>query len=142
MVFLRKKDFRNIGIELKLSRSTAYPTELFDPLRKGFDQIFQSGIPYRLTGVVLAGLEPEDKVQQTLFDDPAKIEKMEKIYHSVDELSAKYGKHTVQHASSLPTKIQMQHEGARGDMAARKAVLFQGENKRQRLGLPMLHVKV
>lgn len=142
VVFLRKKDFRNIGVELKLSRPTAYPAELFDPLRKGFDQIFQSGIPYRLTGVVLAGLEPENRVQQTLFDDPAKIEKMEKIYHTVDELSAKYGKHTVQHASSLPTKTQMQHEGARGDIAARKAALFQGENKRQRLGLPMLHVKV
>jgi hypothetical protein len=67
---------------------------------------------------------------------------MEKIYHTVDELSAKYGKHTLQHAASLPTRIQMQHEGARGDIAARRRSLFQGENKRQRLGLPMLHVKV
>jgi DNA polymerase-4 len=142
VIFLRKKDFRHIGIELKLSRPTAYPAELFDPLRKGFDRIFQSGIPYRLTGVVLATLEPENKVQQTLFDDPAKIEKMEKIYHTIDDLSARYGKHTVQHASSLPTKIQAQHEGARGDVAARKTMLFHGENKRQRLGLPMLHVKV
>jgi DNA polymerase-4/DNA polymerase V len=132
IVFLRKQDFRDIGIELKLNRHTAYPAELFEPLREGFDHIYKSGIPYRLTGVVLAGLMPENRVQFTLFDDPARIEKMEKIYHSIDELSARFGKHTV----------QVQHEGDRGDIAARKVNLFKGENKRQRLGLPMMHVEV
>jgi len=142
IIFLRKKDFRDIGVELKLNRPTAYPGELFDVLREGFNQVYQQGIPYRLTGVVLAGLMPENRVQFTLFDDTAKIEKMEKIYHSVDELSVRFGKHTVQHAASLPTKLQVQHEGNRGDIAARKVNLFKGENKRQRLGLPMIHVKV
>ena len=142
ILFLRKKDFRSIGVELKLSRTTSYPAELFDSLRKGFDQIYESTIPYRLTGVVLGGLEPESRVQFTLFDDPARIEKMEKLYHSVDELSARFGKHTVQHASSLPTKLQMQHDGDRGDTAMRKSSLFRGENRRQRLGMPMLHVNV
>jgi DNA polymerase-4/DNA polymerase V len=142
IIFLRKKDFRDIGVELKLNRPTAYPAELLDPLREGFRHLYQAGIPYRLTGVVLAGLMPENRVQFSLFDDAARIEKMEKIYHTVDELSARFGKHTVQHASSLPTKLQMQHEGNRGDIAARKISLFKGENRRQRLGLPMMHVKV
>ncbi len=142
IIFLRKKDFRDIGIELKLNRPTAYPAELFEALRKGFYQIYQAGIPYRLTGVVLGALRPENRVQFTLFDDTAKIEKMGKIYHSIDELSARFGKHTIQHASSLPTKLQIQHEGKRGDAAARKNTLFKGENRRQRLGMPMLHMKV
>jgi DNA polymerase-4/DNA polymerase V len=142
IVFLRKKDFRDIGVELKLDRPTAYPAELFEPLRKGFNHIFETYIPYRLTGVVLAGLMPENRVQYSLFDDPAKIEKMAKIYHGVDELSARFGKHTVQHAASLPTKLQVQHEGDRGDVAGRKTDLFRGENRRQRLGLPMLNVRV
>jgi DNA polymerase-4/DNA polymerase V len=142
IVFLRKKDFRDIGIELKLNRPTAYPAELFEALRQGFDQMYQSGIPYRLTGVVLAGLMPEDRVQFTLFDDTAGIEKMSKIYHVVDELSARFGKHTVQHASSLPTKLQVQHEGARADIPGRRSDLFRGENRRQRLGLPMMHMEV
>jgi hypothetical protein len=142
IVFLRKKDFRDIGVELKLNRPTAYPAELFEPLREGFDHIYEAYLPYRLTGVVLAGLMPEDRVQYTLFDDPAKIEKMAKIYHGIDELSARFGKHTVQHAASLPVKLQAQHEGDRGDMAERKTNLFRGENRRQRLGLPMLNVKV
>lgn len=142
IVFLRKKDFRDIGVEMKLNRPTAYPAELFEPLREGFDHIYETYLPYRLTGVVLAGLMPEDRVQYTLFDDPAKIEKMARIYHGIDELSARFGKHTVQHAASLPVKLQAQHEGDRGDMAERKTNLFRGENRRQRLGLPVLNVKV
>ena len=142
LIFLRKKDFRDIGVELRLNRPTAYPAELFEPLREGFNQVYQSGIPYRLTGVVLAGLMPENRVQFSLFDDAAKIEKTAKIYDTVDKLSARFGKHTVRHASSLPTKLQAQHEGQRGDVPVRRAGLFRGENRRQRLGLPMLHVKV
>jgi DNA polymerase-4 len=142
IVFLRKKDFRDIGVTLKLNRPTAYPSELFEPLREGFDHIYETYLPYRLTGVVLSGLMPEHKVQYTLFDDPAKIEKMAKIYHGIDELSARFGKHTVQHAASLPVTLQVQHEGGRGDMAERKTNLFRGENKRQRLELPMLNVKI
>jgi DNA polymerase-4/DNA polymerase V len=142
ILFLRKKDFRDIGIELRLNRSTAYPAELFGPLEEGFRQIYQQGIPYRLTGVVLSGLTPENRVQFSLFDDITKIEKMAKIYTSIDVLSTRFGKHTVQHASSLPTKLQMQHEGDRKDVPQRKSDLFKGENKRQRLGLPMLHVQV
>jgi DNA polymerase-4/DNA polymerase V len=142
IVFLRKKDFRDIGVELKLNRPTAYPSELFEPLREGFNHIFETYIPYRLTGVVLAGLMPENRAQYSLFDDPAKIEKMAKIYHGVDELAVRFGKHTIQHAASLPTKLQVQHEGDRGDVAGRKTDLFRGENRRQRLGLPMLNVRV
>ena len=67
---------------------------------------------------------------------------MAKIYHAVDVLSEKFGKYTVHHASSLPTKIQSHHEGVRGDVPKRVNDLFKGENKRQRLGLPLLHIKV
>ncbi len=142
ILFLRKKDFRDIGIELKLNRPTAYPSELFEAAREGFRQIYQQGIPYRLTGVVLSGLMPESRVQFTLFDDTTKIEKMAKVYDSIDKLSSRFGKHTVQHASSLPTKLQVQHEGKRQDIPERKTALFSGENRRQRLGLPMLYIKV
>ena len=85
---------------------------------------------------------PEAEVQFTLFDDVTKIEKMAKIYESVDQLSGKYGKHAIQHGASLLTKLQSQHEGERGDTPKRKTEMFRGETRRQRLGLPMLHIKV
>ncbi|HET6513585.1 MAG TPA: DNA polymerase IV [Thermodesulfovibrionales bacterium] len=142
IVFLRTQEFRDTGIELKLSHPTAFPSDLFGPLGEGFRRLYQTGVLYRQTGVVLSGLMPEDKIQYTLFDNTARIEKMSRIYDTVDQLSQRFGKYAIQHAASLPTKLQSQHEGERGDTPERKTDLFKGENKRQRLGLPMLHVKV
>jgi DNA polymerase IV len=142
VLFLRQQDYRSAGAELKLSRPTAFPAELYTLLREGFRDLYRPNTPYRQTGVVLSGLVAENTIQYGLFEDTTKIEKMAKVYESIDELSQKYGKHAVQHGASLPTKQQAQHEGERGDVPVRKADLFKGENKRQRLGLPMLHIKV
>jgi DNA polymerase-4/DNA polymerase V len=142
IVFLRQQDYQSAGAELKLSRPTAFPSELYTLLREGFRELYLPATPYRQTGVVLSGLVAESGVQYGLFEDTAKIAKMAKIYESIDELSRKYGKHAVQHGASLPVKLQAQHEGERGDVPVRKGDLFKGENKRQRLGLPMLHIKV
>jgi DNA polymerase-4/DNA polymerase V len=142
VVFLRQQDFRDYGAEVKLTRPTAYPAELFGPLREGFRKLYRPQTPYRQTGVVLAGFVPESGVQYTLFDDTAKIQKLSHVYTALDELSEKFGKHTVQHGASLPAKLQAQHEGERGDTPKRRGELFKGENRRQRLGLPMIHVKV
>jgi DNA polymerase-4/DNA polymerase V len=142
IICIRKQDYTGAGVEIKLSRPTAYPTDLLGPLREGFNHIYQQNAFYRQTGIVLAGLVSEKGIQYTLFDDPARIEKMARIYNTVDKLSEKFGKHTILHATSLPTKLQSQHEGERGDIPKRKTDTFKGENKRQRLGLPMLHIKV
>lgn len=142
MVFLRRQDFKDSGVQIKLSSPTVYPVNLFSALREGYNSIFNSRELYRQTGVVLAGLVSEDKIQHTLFDDIPKIEKLEKIYSAVDRLSERFGKHTIQHAASLPAKLQAQHEGERGDVAQRKVSLFKGENSRRRLGLPILNIKV
>ncbi len=142
IIFLRKQDFTSSGVEIKLTRPTSYTAELFGVLRQGFESIFQPRSLYRQTGVVLCGLVAESGVQYTLFDDMTKIGKMEKIYESLDEISRKYGKHTIQHGASMPAKLQAQHEGERGDVPVRKNALFKGENKRQRLGMPLLHIKI
>jgi len=142
ILFVRTQEFRDSGVELKLSRPSAYPSDLFGPLQKGFDHIYQSNCFYRQTGVVLGDLLSDNNVQYTLFDDTARIEKMSRVYSTLDMLSEKFGKYAVHHATSLPTKLQTQHEGERGDVPQRTKDLFKGENKRQRLGLPVLHIKV
>jgi DNA polymerase-4 len=142
LVFLRTQDFRDRGIEFKLNRPTAYPADLFGALKQGFHELFRPEAFYRQTGVVLAGLVQASVIQYTLFEDTARIEKMARIYSAVDLLSEKFGKYAVHHGSSLPTKLQARHEGERGDTPQRASKLFKGENRRQRLGLPMLHIKV
>jgi DNA polymerase-4 len=142
VLFLRRQDFSDTGVEIRLTSPTAFPSELLSGLREGFEKLYRPGTPYRQTGVVLAGLVPEDAIQHSLFDDVVKIEKMTRIYRAVDALSEKFGKHAVQHASSLPARLQAQHEGERGDAPVRRELLFKGETARQRLKLPMLHIKV
>lgn len=142
IVFIRGQDFRNYGVDIKVSPPSSYPYYLIGPLKEGFTKIYRADTPYRQTGVVLAGLVPDDGARYTLFDDIPKIQKMANIYEAVDRLCGKYGKHTVHHASSLPTKLQAQHEGQRQDVPVRKTELFKGENRRQRLGLPVLNIKV
>jgi DNA polymerase-4/DNA polymerase V len=142
ILFLRTQDFRDSGIEIRLNRPTAFPFELFGPLGEGFEDLYRPHTPYRQTGVVLAGLSPEAKIQYSLFDDTSKIEKMSKVYSAVDRISERFGKYTVLHGASLPAKLQALHEGERGDVPQRKVELFRGENRRQRLGLPVLKIKV
>jgi DNA polymerase-4 len=142
IAFLLRQDYISSGVEIRLTRPTAYPVELIGPLREMFGRLFRTATPYRQTGIVLAGLVPEHSVQYSLFDDPARIGKMAQIYSTIDEIAEKFGKHTIQHASSLPTKLQAQHEGERGDVPIRRDNLFKGENRRQRLSLPLLHIKV
>lgn len=142
ILFLKTQDFRHYGVELKITRPTAYPLELLGLAREGFREIYRPNTLYRATGVVLAGLVADGKVELTLFDDAVRIEKLSKLYGAIDTLSEAYGKHTVGHVSSLPVKTQRQHEGERGDVPMRKTELFKGETRRQRLGLPLLDVKV
>ncbi len=142
IIFLRMQDFSHSAVEIKLNSPTSYPSILFNALKEGFKQIHSPEKFYRQTGVVLAGLMPEDKVQRTLFDDNVKIEKMSNIYSAVDSLAKKFGKHTVHHGCSLPTRLQSQHEGERGDVPQRKLNILKGENNRQRLGLPILNIRI
>jgi DNA polymerase-4/DNA polymerase V len=142
IIFLRKQDFTSTGVEIRLSKPTAYPVELFGVLREGFMALFEREALYRQTGVVLASLLAQGDRQFDLFEDTTRIEKLTRVYQALDEVAQKFGKHTIQHGSSLPAKLQAQHEGERGDIPVRKKELFKGETRRQRLGIPLLHVKV
>ncbi len=142
VVLLKRQNFATEGVELKISHPNAFPVELIKLLKKGFQQVYQENSLYRATGVVLSGLFPNKNEQYGLFQDRASIEKISRIYNVIDTLSKKYGKHTIQHGSSLPTKLQEQHEGERGDIPKRKRTLLKGENQRQRLGLPLLDMEV
>lgn len=142
ILFLRTQDFKDSGVEIRLTHPSAHPSELFEFLIKGFKEIYNPSHLYRQTGVILTGLIPSENVQYSLFDDMRKIEKMERIYNIVDRLSERFGKHTVFLSPALLTKLQRQHEGNRGVLPSRRSNLFKGENERQRIGLPLLQIKV
>lgn len=136
--FLKTQDFNYHGLEIKLSSPLSVPSEIIKHLRPHFEHLFQPGILYRSTGVVLMKLEPRNYCQGDLFGETAKITSLNEIYTEIDKLSQKYGKHVVYLGASLKAMTTKSHGKERGEEAQRKKSLFKGETSRKRIGIPLL----
>lgn len=142
ILFLRTQEFKDEGIELRLQRPSAYPAEILPLLKEGFERLYREKTLYRQTGVILAGLQAERPLQPTLFEEPLRIEMMERLYSILDRLSERFGKHVIVHGSSLEATMTPQHQTERGTLPSRKKELLKGENSRQRLGIPLWKIEV
>jgi DNA polymerase-4/DNA polymerase V len=138
VVFLRTQAYRDLGMEVALTRPTNLAHELVDLLRPQFGRIFTPATPYRLTGVVLLKLQPETPGQLDLFGDPVRAARIRQVYTAMDALNRKYGKYTVYLGPSHPAITRAHHGGSRGDIPERQRTLLQGETARKHLGLPFL----
>lgn len=142
ILFLRTQDFRDEALEIRLQRPSAYPAEILPFLKEGFMRLYREGVLYRQTGVVLSELQEQRPIQPTLFEEPLRIEKMERLYRSLDSLSERFGKHVIIHGSSLEAIESPLHLTERGTLPLRKKELIKGENSRQRLRIPLLNIRV
>ncbi len=139
ILFLRTQDFRDEAIELRLTRPSAYPQEILPLLKQGFESLYKDGTLYRQTGIILGELvEPNSSLQVSLFEEPLRIERLERLYRVIDRLVEKHGRGILFHASSFDAYLQKQHEGERGTIPSRKTTPLKGETPRQRLGIPIL----
>ena len=138
---LKKQNFAGDACEIKLIRPSSQPLEISDLLRDAFQGLFRKNELYRATGIVLLDLVPDGQsLQYSLFEDPVEVEKIRDLYEAVDEVSRKYGKHSLHLGGSHA--IETKGQGKRGAPTVREQTLLFGETKRQHLGLPMLHVDV
>jgi len=136
VIFLRTQDFKDYGIEVNFSSLTHFPNEIIKIIKPAFNQIFNKKLLYRSTGAVLLKLKEYNIVQPDIFGSSLTVEKMEKLYQSIDEINRKYGKHTVFLGSSFWANKFSQHLGEHGDIPKRKIDLLKGETARKRLGIP------
>lgn len=137
-IFLRTQDFRHAGMRVRFSSATAFPNKIIHACEKLFVEVFNTRHLYRATGVVLSQLTDDINAQLDLFGAHLEVEKLTRLYKGVDELSEKFGKHTIFAGSSFHAQKWSAHEGERGDTPSRQGDLFTGETVRQRLSLPML----
>ena len=137
---LKKQNFDGAACEIKLSRPTSQPLELSDLLHDAFQSLFQADELYRATGIILLNLMPDIQRQYSLFEDPVRAENIRNLYDAIDEISGKYGKHTLHLGGSHA--IETSGPGKRGTPTVREGTRLFGETKRKPLNLPILHVKV
>jgi nucleotidyltransferase/DNA polymerase involved in DNA repair len=137
---LKKQSFESAACEIKLSRPTSQPLELSDLLHGAFQSLFRENELYRATGIILLDLAPDAHTQYLLFEDPVVVEKIKHLYAAVDEISSKYGKHTLHLGGSHA--LETSGQGKRGVPTVREDTRLFGETKRKHLGLPILHIKV
>ena len=136
--FLKTQDFRYHGCEIKLSSATNVPQDIMRAVSEYFPKAYRKSALYRTTGITLMKLKDAGSTQLDLFGVAKKTEGLQRVFESVDELSAKYGKHVVYLGSSFQAMTHLAHAGERGELTSRQEHLFTGENGRRRLGLPML----
>ena len=95
MIFLRSQDFHDTGLEMDLSGPTSFPNDLLHVVSLAFDDLFAPATLYRATGVILCKLSEAYYGQLDLFGEAMRMQRLSNLYHSVDTLREKYGKHTV-----------------------------------------------
>lgn len=132
-VLLRRRDFKNDAMEMRLSRSTYSTLDLVKPFTRLFNKIYHSGIYYRSTGVALGDLSAVNETQFNFFEDPHLVMKREDLSLSIDELNKKYGKNKIHLAESL-----FAHKDDNGHKTFMRAQeILKGENQKQRLSIPL-----
>jgi DNA polymerase-4 len=142
--FLKTQDFRYRACEVKLPLPSNVPQDILAALAEYFPRVFREGELYRATGVTLLKLTGAGAGQLDLFGASKKAEGLQLVFESVDQLSAKYGKHTVFLGSSFNAMVPK--DGAplpgqghsRNERPSRHHDLFKGETIRRRLNMPML----
>lgn len=139
VAFIKKQNFDTVGREAKLSRPCAHPVELSRLLKGLFNDMFRRHESYRATGIVLTELVQDAQMQYSLFEDPLHVEKARNIYAAMDNLSAKYGKHTVHLGASH--LIEVCGKGNRGAPTLRERTRLYGETGRKHLSLPIFNLR-
>ena len=136
--FLKTQGFNYAGLELALTTPLSAPNEILRLVRENFDKVFRPRTLYRATGVVLINLQPEGESQLDLFGSISQLQAWRPVYAAMDMLDTKFGKHTVFLGSTFRAMKTAAHQNERGDAPGRTSRLFKGENKRQRVAIPML----
>lgn len=100
-IFLKTTGFSILAMETKLIRPSAFDRDLIAAIKPVFSRLYQSGLAYRATGVVLSELVDADSIQGDLFEATETAPALRQVYEAVDSLAKRFGKHTVHSAAAL-----------------------------------------
>jgi len=137
--FLKTQDFHKRGLELEFSIATQTPNDILTSIGRHFDQVFQKGVEYRATGIIMSGLVADHARQKDLFGAANRDTKLREVYNKVDEVDAKFGKHTMFLGSSMRALSGVNgknhNDGAMQSDGERRRPAPSGAGQRQRLNV-------
>ena len=140
--FIKSSSFRYRGCEVKLARPTNAPHEILTALEVNFPKVFVSGTQYRATGITLTGLYEVREVQLDLFRDPEHDKGVARLFEKVDELTDRYGRHSIYLGSSMRAleagKVAALGRGIGSVSEKRHDALFKAKERKKIFPLPFL----
>lgn len=95
---IRYGDFHTVTHQKSISKATSDENDIFNVAWKLFEERYITGMPVRLLGVSVSGLERCDSGQLDLFDRESKL------YAALDELREKFGETIVRRSSVMNVK--------------------------------------
>lgn len=105
-IMIKDQNFNFNSQKYKLIRQTNSSLDIAAIASKMLDQCFFQGTTYRQTMCILEGLSPHADTQLNLFESNAKVEKIEAINTSLDQINNRFGKATIHIASSISIRTK------------------------------------
>ncbi|MBH41855.1 MAG: DNA polymerase IV [Candidatus Magasanikbacteria bacterium] len=137
-IFLKTQEFRYYAYTIELSRASALPYDIIPLVKKAFDGIILPGTVYRATGVVLKQLHANSNKQLDLFQPNIRIQQIETMYESVDNLAKKYGNHAVFLGSSFNAITKQTQDPVHENSTKRKNTFLKRLENGKRFSVPVL----
>ncbi len=103
-IFLKTQQFTTVALEACLTRASAYPKDITAIAHQLFDSLYKNTVQYRATGIVLSDLQENTSIQQSLFESPVELQRLQHVYDAVDNLTRKFGSKTIHLAASMKPK--------------------------------------
>ncbi len=102
---LRTQQLQEMALRVTFSQATAFPNKIIHSCEKVFSDLFRPGVQYRATGVVLSKFTDHPSAQLDLFGTHLQIEKLTKVYKTVDAIQSRYGNDMVVLGASMRARM-------------------------------------
>ena len=83
-----------------MERPTANASLIYDEFVRIFDKHYEEDLPIRRVQIAVANLVNSEDLQLSLFEDPEKLVKEQKVAKAIDGIKNRFGKNSVNRASS------------------------------------------
>lgn len=100
-ISLRSQRFESFSIGARLTGRSNKVQVILPTLRQLFGMLYEQGVCYRATGVVLTRFSQVSYHQNNLWEDRIRMENITKVSDVVDSLNQQFGRRTLRLASTL-----------------------------------------